>query len=79
MILKGYCETQKKEYFIDVKVVGTNALEDINGDNVAFGQAQCDYTHNGGICNCECSIIKQHKKGRGIKPLPPYFPISCRL
>lgn len=59
MVLHGFCETQQKDFSIDVLVIEDEALEGMGKSQ--YGTFQCDYVMNCQKCSLkECSILKEN-------------------
>lgn len=53
--VKGYCEEQKCDYSVDIKILESCTLEDISHN---YGTYKCDYKAFGNKCNQpECSVL----------------------
>lgn len=59
MVLNGYCDVQKCNCTISLKVIPAPTYE--NPNEVAYGTIFCEYASYGGDCDSKnCSILKQH-------------------
>lgn len=55
MDIKGYCEEQKCNYSVDIKILESRSHEGISRN---YGTYKCDYKAVGNKCNqSECSIL----------------------